>query len=77
MPKPADIETKYAIKISKGYPLKHSLKLHILDGGLVPKIFDNRNYFQDVMAKPFDYSVHIIDIFRKVVDFDQSLHHIN
>lgn len=45
-PNASDIESKYAIKISKGFPLKNSVKVHLLDGGFQPKICDGRDIFK-------------------------------
>ena len=65
--KSADIESKYAIKISRSFPLKHSVKVHLIDGGFQPKISDNRDLFNELMGKAYEHSIHLKDIMEQLV----------
>jgi len=69
--------SKFAIKISKNYPLKNSLKLHLLEGTFLPKISDNRDLFEELMGKPFHHSIHLLDIFDKLLCFNKTLRKFN
>ena len=72
-----DIESRYVMKIKKSYPLKGSVRIHLLEGGFQPKVCDGRDFFEEVMGRAYDYDVHLKDIIRPLIDFDAKLHHKN
>ena len=71
------IESIYAIKISKSFPLAHSLKIHLLHGALQPRISDCRDLFEEIMGKPYNYSIHLSELLDPILKFDELLHHKN
>lgn len=57
--KSTDIESRYALRVSRNFPLPDSVRLHLLDGGFQPKVSDCRDFFLDVMGKKYDCTIRL------------------
>lgn len=55
-------ESKYVIRISKSFPLRNSLRVHLLDGAVQPRLCDCRDFFQDIMGAEYAYPTHFLDL---------------
>lgn len=70
-------ESKYVIKISKGFPLQQSLRIHLLEAHFQPRVSDSRDLFHAIMGKDYDFTTQFKDIVEQLVKFDEKLHALN
>jgi hypothetical protein len=73
----SNTESKYVIAINRCYPLRNSVRIHLLDGAVQPRVCDCRDFFEDIMGREYSYSIHFVDMLEQLIKLDEKLHSVN
>lgn len=73
----SDVHSKYVIKVGKSFPLGQSVRVHLIDAAVLPKVSDSRDLMKDIIGKEFDYTVTLEAIVRELLKFDKKLQSMN
>lgn len=54
--------------------MQQSLRVHLLDAHLQPRVSDCRDLLGAMMGREYDHTVHLLDIVEHIVKFDELLY---